>query len=94
MSYKETLNSGLKRGFEVVLETEDLNKYINVKFEEFNNITGNTFVITPQSGDLFLFPSHLPHQSFANNSDCDRICVSFNYTLHGSWGTSTQYISI
>ncbi len=34
MSYKETLNSGLKRGFEVVLETEDLNKNINVKVEE------------------------------------------------------------
>ena len=34
MSYKETLNSGLKRGFEVVLEAEDLNKNINVKVEE------------------------------------------------------------
>ncbi len=34
MSYKETLNSGLKRGFEVILETEDLNKNINVKVEE------------------------------------------------------------
>ena len=34
MSYKETLNSGLKRGFEVVLETDDLNKNINVKVEE------------------------------------------------------------
>ena len=34
MSYKETLNSGLKRGFEVVLETEDLNKNIDTKVEE------------------------------------------------------------
>ena len=72
----------------------DSSMYPVSELEEFNNITGNTFVITPQSGDLFLFPSHLPHQSFANNTDCDRICVSFNYTLHGSWGTSTQYISI
>ena len=72
----------------------DSSMYPASELEEFNNITGNTFVITPQSGDLFLFPSHLPHQSFANNSDCDRICISFNYTLHGSWGTSTQYISI
>ena len=72
----------------------DSSMYPVSELEEFNNITGNTFVITPQSGDLFLFPSHLPHQSFTNNSDCDRICVSFNYTLHGSWGTSTQYISI
>ena len=34
MSYKETLNSGLKRGFEVVLETDDLNKNIEAKVEE------------------------------------------------------------
>jgi len=34
MSYKETLNSGLKRGYEVTLETEDLNKNIEAKIEE------------------------------------------------------------
>ena len=34
MNYKETLNSGLKRGFEVVLETEDLNKDIAAKVDE------------------------------------------------------------
>ncbi len=34
MSYKETLNSGLKRGFEVILETNDLNKNIEAKVEE------------------------------------------------------------
>tara|TARA_B100000927_G_C16321156_1_gene411429 strand:+ start:107 stop:727 length:621 start_codon:yes stop_codon:yes gene_type:complete len=62
--------------------------------EELNNITANSYIITPQSGDLLLFPSHLVHKSYRNESNSDRVCVSFNYTLHGSWGTSTQYISI
>ncbi len=34
MSYKETLNSGLKRGYEVTLASEDLNKNIEAKVEE------------------------------------------------------------
>ncbi|MDP6310519.1 MAG: trigger factor family protein, partial [Prochlorococcaceae cyanobacterium ETNP14_MAG_4] len=34
MSYKETLNSGLKRGYEVTLDSEDLNKNIGTKIEE------------------------------------------------------------
>ena len=34
MSYKETLNSGLKRGYEVTLESDDLNKNIEAKVEE------------------------------------------------------------
>tara|TARA_B100001250_G_scaffold365890_1_gene346897 strand:+ start:53 stop:1480 length:1428 start_codon:yes stop_codon:yes gene_type:complete len=34
MSYKETINSGLKRGYEVTLESEDLNKNIETKIEE------------------------------------------------------------
>ena len=62
--------------------------------EELNSITANSYIITPQSGDLFLFPSHLVHKSFTNESDCDRVCLSFNYTLHGSWGTPTQFISV
>ena len=34
MNYKETLNSGLKRGYEVILESEELNKNIEAKIEE------------------------------------------------------------
>ena len=34
MSYKETLNSGLKRAYEVTLESKDLNRNIETKIEE------------------------------------------------------------
>ena len=42
MSYKETINSGLKRGYEVTLESADLNKNIEAKIEEVkkNNKNG------------------------------------------------------
>ena len=62
--------------------------------EEFSNINSHDYQITPKAGDLFLFPSHLVHKSFPNESSDDRICISFNYTLHGTWGNSTQSISI
>ena len=34
MSYKETINSGLKRGYEVILSTDEFNKNIEIKIEE------------------------------------------------------------
>ena len=34
MSYKETINSGLKRGYEVILSTAEFNKNIEIKIEE------------------------------------------------------------
>tara|TARA_B100001250_G_scaffold47796_1_gene37401 strand:+ start:642 stop:1247 length:606 start_codon:yes stop_codon:yes gene_type:complete len=62
--------------------------------EEFSLINSNEYAITPREGDLFLFPSQLVHKSYPNESDDDRICISFNYTLHGTWGVPTSIISI
>ena len=62
--------------------------------EHFNDITSSTYSYSPQEGDLFLFPSHLDHESEPNQSDLDRVCVAFNYTLHGNWGSTTTFISI
>tara|TARA_Y100001963_G_scaffold81922_1_gene113647 strand:- start:188 stop:793 length:606 start_codon:yes stop_codon:yes gene_type:complete len=62
--------------------------------EDFNIMNSHEYVITPREGDLFLFPSHLVHKSYPNESDDDRICISFNYTLHGTWGVPTSIISI
>jgi len=62
--------------------------------EDFNLMNSHEYAITPKEGDLFLFPSQLAHQSYPNESDDDRICISFNYTLHGTWGVPTSIISI
>tara|TARA_Y100001963_G_C6646736_1_gene383678 strand:- start:112 stop:741 length:630 start_codon:yes stop_codon:yes gene_type:complete len=62
--------------------------------EEITDITSGTYVINPREGDLLLFPSQLEHSSFPNNTDEDRVVISFNYTLHGTWGPDTGRITI
>ena len=62
--------------------------------EDFNLLNSHEYRVTPKEGDLFLFPSHLNHNSKLNESDDDRICISLNYTLHGTWGVNTSRISI
>ena len=68
--------------------------YPDSEIEEYNLINGTSFRFKPTPGDLFLFPSHLDHESEPNLSDVDRVCISFNYTLHGKWGSSTTSISL
>ena len=64
------------------------------EIEEYNSINGIAASFTPTPGDLFLFPSHLDHESERSLSDVDRVCIAFNYTLHGKWGASTTSISL
>ena len=64
------------------------------KIEEFNVLNSLIQNFLPLPGDIFLFPSHVNHDSEMNSSDQDRICVVFNYTLHGKWGKVTERISI
>ena len=62
--------------------------------EEVNDITSGCYVINPIEGDLLLFPSQLDHSSFPNDTNEDRVAISFNYTLHGTWGANTGRITI
>ena len=64
------------------------------EIEEYNSINGISTSYSPNPGDLFLFPSHLEHEVEPNLSDVDRVCMAFNYTLHGKWGSSTTFISL
>ena len=68
--------------------------YPESEIEEFNSINGISYRFKPTPGDLFLFPSHLDHESEPNLSNVDRVCMAFNYTLHGKWGGSTTSISL
>lgn len=40
--------------------------------------------LSPQTGTLLLFPSYLPHYVGANQSDTDRVSISFNIVLEKS----------
>ena len=64
------------------------------EIEEYNPLNSSLFVVEPKAGDLLLFPSHVEHSSGVNVTDYDRSLVSFNYSLHGTWGDSTSRITI
>tara|TARA_B100001250_G_C19399650_1_gene614176 strand:+ start:53 stop:652 length:600 start_codon:yes stop_codon:yes gene_type:complete len=68
--------------------------YPDSEIEEYNGINGIAASFAPTPGDLFLFPSHLDHESERSQSDVDRVCIAFNYTLHGKWGSATTSISL
>ena len=61
---------------------------------EYNALNSTEYAFEPNPGDIFIFPAHLHHQSYMNNSDEDRICISFNYTLSGCWGGMTEQITL
>ena len=46
-----------------------------------NNLNTNVVSIEPQEGMLVLFPSYLHHSVDINQSEEDRIIISFNATL-------------
>lgn len=49
-----------------------------------NILNSDTWKITPESGDVFIFPSHLEHSVSTNTSGKNRCVISFNYFLTGN----------
>ena len=49
-----------------------------------NILNSDTWKITPESGDVFIFPSHLEHSVGTNTSGKNRCVISFNYFLTGN----------
>lgn len=43
-----------------------------------NQFTGETIRLEPEEGNIFLFPSFIPHSVETNNHDDERISISFN----------------
>jgi hypothetical protein len=49
-----------------------------------------TWDVTPQEGELILFPSFLPHKALPYTGERDRIIVSFNAQIHAPGGDRLQ----
>ena len=49
-----------------------------------------TWDVTPQEGELILFPSFLPHKALPYTGERDRIIVSFNAQIHAPEGDRLQ----
>ena len=49
---------------------------------------------TPETGDIIIFPSHLPHYVTASNSDQPRYSLAFNYFAKGVVGYNESRLHI
>ena len=56
-------------------------KYAFPEIEKRNELNLEVASIDIEEGDLLLFPSYLPHKVSQNNSDQDRIVISFNVDI-------------
>ena len=65
---------------------DSLQRDINISVKEFNHFNSATFMLPMKKGELILFPSNLQHSVPANQSDEERISLSFNTWCKGSLG--------
>ncbi len=54
----------------------------------FNN---HSYAVTPEQGQMILFPSWLAHRVAVNRSKSERISLSFNVMLRGEYGFDRAY---
>ena len=60
---------------------------IENEIKTFNKYNFEWMFFTPVSGQLFLFPSYLPHSVGINQSEITRISLSFNTFYSGDFGS-------
>jgi uncharacterized protein (TIGR02466 family) len=58
---------------------DDAQYYIPDNFDAYNTITSTMATYPPKDGMIVIFPSWVKHQVKSNQSDLQRIAVSFNY---------------
>jgi uncharacterized protein (TIGR02466 family) len=59
---------------------------VSLQCEKFNNFNSATFLLPMKAGELIIFPSNLTHSVPANQSETERISLSFNTWCKGSLG--------
>ena len=59
---------------------------VSLQCEKFNNFNSATFLLPMKAGELIIFPSNLTHSVPANQSETERISLSFNTWCKGNLG--------
>ena len=66
--------------------TNDRQRDVSLSIKRFNNFNSSTYMLPLKMGELILFPSDLRHKVPTNQSDEERISLSFNTWIKGSLG--------
>jgi len=60
---------------------------VSLSTDKYNNFNSATFLLPMKMGELIIFPSNLTHSVPANQSETERISLSFNTWCKGSLGS-------
>ena len=67
---------------------------VRVSFKEPTQYNTNEFYISPKSGDLVMFPSHLEHMVTPNLTTTPRYSLAFNFFARGTVGGGTSELKL
>jgi uncharacterized protein (TIGR02466 family) len=59
---------------------------VSLSTKKYNNFNSATFLLPMKAGELIIFPSNLTHSVPANQSETERISLSFNTWAKGNLG--------
>jgi len=65
---------------------------INPEYERVNDANMGIYELHPTTGEMLMFPSWLPHDVFAGQSEEERISVAFNIMMKGTYKYHAQSI--
>lgn len=65
------------------------NSTLQIDVTEYNVTNSNTWLVPVKNNDIIFFPSTALHEVNPNNSDRNRISLSFNVFVRGSLGTAS-----
>lgn len=60
----------------------------------YNQFNQDIHVISPTSGDLIMFPSHLEHVVVPNKTNEERYSLAFNLFPRGTFGAGTSSVTV
>jgi len=63
----------------------------DIPFHQATSFNGQSFTFTPKNGELFLFPSHVPHEVSVNLNQEERHCLVFNVFIKGTLGSDDGF---
>ena len=67
---------------------------VRVSFKNHNQWNTPGFTISPKSGDIVIFPSHLEHQVTPNQTTTPRYSLAFNFFARGTVGGGTSELKL
>jgi len=68
--------------------------FFNPEFTKFTEFNGTMVTYSPSFGDIYLFPSFLPHSVETNDSSEVRKSIAFDYMICGRINAVTNSLSI